>query len=149
MLDGHDFARVRVLCFEHVVEQAPYVCDFAGGESRCELCEGVGCFVDEGVDGEFGVLVFDRADFEVVVLDFGVYGLDRGGYVWLGYVAGGPRSVGIWNCCKSWKKLQRKKSSCVDSLCAVITCANTGFISSTVRTLLVRNACRKARCMYV
>jgi hypothetical protein len=42
------------------------------------LREGVGVFVDEGVDEEFGALVFDEADFEVVVFDFGVDGLDGG-----------------------------------------------------------------------
>ena len=39
--DGHDFARVRVVSFEHVVEQAADVGDFRGGESCGELGEGV------------------------------------------------------------------------------------------------------------
>jgi hypothetical protein len=51
--------------------------------------------VDEGVDGEFGGLVLERADLEVVVLDFGVDGLQRRRYVWLGYVAGGPGAGGV------------------------------------------------------
>jgi hypothetical protein len=78
MFDRHDLACGRVVRVEHVVEQAPDVGDFAGSKGGCELREGVGVFVDEGVDEEFGALVFDEADFEVVVFDFGVDGLDGG-----------------------------------------------------------------------
>jgi hypothetical protein len=76
VLDGHDFARGRVVGVEHVVEQAPDVCDFAGGKGCGELGERVGGFVDEGVDSEFGELVFDGADFKVVVFDFRIDGLE-------------------------------------------------------------------------
>ena len=42
------------------------------------------------------MLVFHAADFEVVVFDSGVYGLDGGGEVRLGHVAGGPWALGVW-----------------------------------------------------
>jgi hypothetical protein len=87
VFDGHDLARGRVVAFEHVVEQAPNVRDFARRIGSCKLGECVGGFVDEGVDDEFGALVFDPADFEVVVPDFGVDGLQGRDQEWLGDVA--------------------------------------------------------------
>jgi hypothetical protein len=78
VLDRHDLSCMRVIRFKHVVQQAPYICNLAGGELGSELCECVGGFVDECIDGELGVLVFHAADLKVVVFDFGVYSLDGG-----------------------------------------------------------------------
>lgn len=86
-----------IVCFEHAVEQAAYVCDLAGRELCRELCKGVGGFVYEGVVCDFRVLVFGRADLEVVVLDFGVHGLYCGGEHWEGDVAGGSWAIGVWD----------------------------------------------------
>lgn len=75
VFERHDFAHGRVVHVEHVVEEAADVGDFAGGEARCKLGEGVRCAVDEGVHGTAGVLVAGGADFEVEVREFAVDGL--------------------------------------------------------------------------
>jgi hypothetical protein len=109
VLDGHYLARGRVVCVEHVIEQASYVRDFASGKGRGKLRQGVGGFVNECVDGKFGVLVFHGANLKVVVFDFGIDGLERRDQVGLSYVAGGPGARGIWSAplgfdvvCKAW-----------------------------------------------
>lgn len=86
VLKGHDFAGGSVVRVEHVVEQAADVCDFARGEFRSELGEGVGGVVYEGVDGVFGVLVAGGADFKLKGLEFGVDGLHGVGELGLCYV---------------------------------------------------------------
>jgi hypothetical protein len=72
VFDGHDLSRGRVVCVEHVIQQASNVGDFAGGKGCGELGEGVGSFVDECVDSEFGMLVFYGADLKIIVFNFGI-----------------------------------------------------------------------------
>jgi hypothetical protein len=74
----------------------------------------------------------------------------------LGDVAGGPWSRGIWVGLGAdvagmmfMYGMVWYGTVVLDVLCAVITCARTGLISSSVMTLRVRKAWRKARCMYV
>jgi hypothetical protein len=95
VLEGHYLARGCVVGLEHVVEQAADVGDFGGGEAGCELGEGVGGFVDEGIGKYFVVLVERGADLEVVGLDFGIDGLDGGCEEGLGDVVWVEGAVGI------------------------------------------------------
>lgn len=97
VLYGHGFACRRVVGVEHGVEEPPDVGDFAGGEARGELGEGVGGFIYEGVGGFFGGLVARVADFEAVGLESGVDGLDDGCYeALLGHVALGEGTIGVF-----------------------------------------------------
>lgn len=87
----------RVVRVKHVIQHAPDVCYLRGREFRSELCETVGGFVDECVEGfARRVLGFLGADFEVVGFELRVDELEGlGEYGW-GYVAGGPGAVGVW-----------------------------------------------------
>lgn len=96
LLYGHCFAGGRVVGFEHGVQQAPDVGYFVGGEAGCELGEGVGGLVYDGVGADFGLLVDCVADFEVVGFDFRVDRLDYGDdETFQSYVAYRKGTVGV------------------------------------------------------
>jgi len=86
VLERHDFARWRVVGFEHGVDQPAYVGNLTGRKLGRELGERVGGVVDEGVHRRLGALIARVSYFEIKRLDFRIDGLDCVGDLGLGYV---------------------------------------------------------------
>jgi hypothetical protein len=99
VFDRHDLADGGVVCVEHVVQDASYVCDFAGGKGGCELREVVAGIVDERVYELLADLVARGPDFVVEEGDFRVHGLYHRGEVGLRYVSFCPWPVRICEVC--------------------------------------------------